>query len=68
MGYDYVEQTVTKENGEVVDEKATLKRARGSVEAAKFFLKNRGKDWRDKVEVDTSQEIRISFDPALANV
>lgn len=36
--------------------------------ALKYFLNNRGKDWTDKVQVDTQQAINISFDPALAKV
>ena len=68
MGYNYPETKVIKENGVVVKEEITVKHARASTDAAKFFLKNRGENWRDKVEVDTSQEIRITFDPALANV
>ncbi len=67
-GHSYEERSVKLVGGEVIEESVQTKYAKPSPEAMKFFLKNRGENWKDKVEIDTTQEIRIIFDPLLANV
>jgi len=71
-GYDVRESTHTYERvgGELVKVKEvnTIKHIPPDANAFKFFLKNRGENWRDKVEVDTNQEINISFDPVAADI
>jgi hypothetical protein len=71
-GYDARECTDTYElvNGdlELVKKVVSVKHVSPDTNAAKFFLKNRGENWREKVEVDTNQEINISFDPAAKDI
>lgn len=72
VGYDYEERVATYEmvDGELtlVKENISVKHVKPDIAAAKYLLNNRGENWTDKVQVDTSQEITISFDPALKDV
>jgi len=68
-GHTYEERSIKLDaEGTVIEQSVQEKYAKPSPEAMKFFLKNRGENWRDKVEIDTTQEIKIIFDPLLANV
>jgi len=67
-GYETEEVALTMEGGEIVKEVVTRRQVKPDVAAIKYYLNNRGTNWADKVEIDTTQAINISFDPALKNI